>query len=367
MSKHNDDIKITFQEIENTKPGFFHFEDSNIILDNIPYYNKNLALMKQVFKLTDSHTEFRHWYDKYILPITVHNNKECKLKHITNQHQDFDHKGISSNQTGGVVDYFAILEDADKDYKIKISKYELVEEGESVANIYLLAPSQESRFRSCVSVKIIRGSHIAEITNISTNYKCTDQESNPLTAGRKFIRIILKFLKEHSARLSIRTVELQDVSSKTLGHNTIKLELSRQLEGFNPYYYAFGFLPFQTRAYMKIVNNRLKIQDILTKDISVSMIEDLLKKYRTREYNLQIKTGVFPKESRTLLYDSLTIEYRYVIKYITDHRSDLLTETMKYLRINHFGCYSAIYEYVFELLGLEKLTETEQRYYLDLK
>ena len=154
------------------------------------------------------------------------------------------------------------------------------------------------------------------------------------------MRIMIDFLKTHQQDLEIQLIELDDNSHHRCHENpsdSIGLELSRQLEGDQPYYTQFGFQPKERSARQKLLHNHQRMSQIKT--VQYPILLDLCRTH-----------GFKPD----------------LLDYIHRHRTDPMIKTLKYLSRHDCSKYSEIYRVLFRNFGLEQLGGNETIYILML-
>ena len=267
------------------------------------------------------------------------------------------------NQIGGkrekINDTIVDISSNNKSISIqtKITRFKVIndETGEEFAELYLLSPLTDKIYKSCITVRIDKNSTIAHIADVNICFNCTNGSRNPDKAGETFMNIIINYLKINKNELGIKTLELEDMTSKIISSidppNTFELSLSRQLEGKKPYYMKFNFFPERLSAYAKIHNNRKKMKKLLTEDHDIIGV---LTRHRD-------KIQMSFKECLNLIN-----LFNELIEYIDNPNIDLMLETITYIRYNYSSIFIRIYLDLFKLFKLQAPIDDENLYYLDL-
>jgi hypothetical protein len=160
-------------------------------------------------------------------------------------------------------------------------------------------------------------------------YNCTDQSKTPPKIGWVYVHMMTHFLVTNRERLGIKRIELTDNAHYHCPNNrqfSIHLELSRQLEGDDPYYVQFGYRPKYRSSARRLEKNKRIMSQIMTKDY-----EDLSDLYRRYRYDEE------------------------VTRYIQEHQEQPLSKTLRYIGRKDCVFYHRNYEQMFETCGLKGL------------
>ena len=172
-------------------------------------------------------------------------------------------------QTGGGDHIYTHVYE-DREYWVKIRDIEITDDQDlSRGEIYLMSPIDDRISRRCVFAKILRDNPTTvELMDLILEYNCTDQPETPPKIGRVYVHMMTQFIIDNHERLGVNRIELTDNAHYRCPQNrriSIYLERSRQLEGEDPYYIQFGYVPKSTKSSRKLHRNRLIMSQILTK------------------------------------------------------------------------------------------------------
>jgi hypothetical protein len=295
---------------------------------------QNLSVLNQIFG-SKYHTQkqkdiLTKWYEND-LKIFLRNGRDVYSIHRID------------SQIGGKIigqnDVPYSYQFGESEYRVKIRQLQLQDEKDKTIGIlYLMAPEEENVVTHCVKVKITQDRpNVAQIDDLTKAIKCNNLGLHD-KVGRAFFIIMLDYLKTHNEQLKINTVELNDNShflcDEARSHR-IRLELSRQLEGDDPYYMQFDFKPQRPSSTKRLKENRIIMSRMLT----------------GHGY------GLF----------DLCITHHFsgdILKYIISHPDQLMSKTLKYISRKDCANYYHVYETMFSNMGLKELNYPT--YILDL-
>lgn len=327
----------------------------NSINDNEDFSYCNIKTLKKFYNF-NNYYDIHMWYIKHIDRLLYYNNRHCRIKILQ--------KGNGKKE---VINKIIIYKNKGINYRIKISHFVSIDEYDGeIAMIYLMEPiTSDKPSKKCITVKIEKGDSIAYIDDVNSQFKCTDQKSNPKNAGSIFLQIIMKYLKKNKNILGINRIELTDNSRKIIKTgdvvHDINLFKSRQLENKIPYYMKFGFFPVLRSTYHKLKKNYNRILNLLTKDINFITILLVYKKHKLNQALLEKN-----KKKSDLLIELINLEYDLLIDYLESNANLNIKNTIEYIRINFQIIYNNIYLKLFEVIGLEDLLPDETVYYLNI-
>lgn len=236
-----------------------------------------------------------------------------------------------SHQQSGGGDYIYTEQYGSQTYHVRIRYLEIINDQEDeIGKLYLMSPTDDENKHRCVYARINRNKpKVVDLHDLILTYNCTDLHETPPKIGYIYVQIMTQFLIIHHEELGINKIELFDNARYRCPENrqlSVHLEKSRQLEGKYPYYMQFGYKPKYKSSMTKLLSNRKKMKNILTRDYKD--LEDLCR---------------INKCDQT------------VMTYIQTHQEQSMSKTLEY--IGHYDClaYIRIYEILFMNCGLKEL------------
>jgi hypothetical protein len=283
--------------------------------------NTLYCIFGQKYKTNKQWIMFQKWYILNLSPFLWYNNR-----------QDFYYLSIITNQIGG-TDTLHEYQVNSQNYQVKIRYLEIHDRhNDLLGKILLMSPTNEDIIKNCMVVKLPRNRpDIAEICDLTKAFNCTNL-TNHEKMGGIFLQIMLDYLTENKNLLKIHTAELDDNSFHLCEldpTHRIKLEKSRQLEGDDPFYMKFGFIPRYKSVVKKLQYNKNIMSQISTED-------------DFGLYNMCLSHGLS----------------REIIDYIMNHQNQPLSKTLKYISRKDCVEYSRIYEILFKNIGLKEIDQT---------
>ena len=132
-----------------------------------------------------------------------------------------------------------------------------------------MSPLEQNTNNHYVWVMILRDNpKVADLSDVNKYYQCTDR-GNPINAGGLYVKLMIRFLKDNKDQFGIDQIEVTDLSQyhcPQKWYASLRLELSRQLEGRYPYYVQFGFQPKTKKNFKILMENRRIMSQLLTGD-----------------------------------------------------------------------------------------------------
>lgn len=193
-------------------------------------------------------------------------------------------------------------------------------DGDDNKNYELNILSLDDKKNHCATLLIYKEENIGILQDLF-NYKTCITSKNKYYGkkiGTNLIKIIIGFAKKYK----LKKIQLTD-NSTFMCNNKLKISLirARTITGQVPWYMKFGFKPMNEDTKYVIKKNYKNMENILTKDVKL-----------INEIKLIIKNKEFIKNIKKL---------KKIIKYISNHKTDKLTKTMKYILYN--DCYLFFY------------------------
>ena len=189
-----------------------------------------------------------------------------------------------------------------------------------------MSPIDDDIRHRCIFAIIHDG--IADLCDLNINHNCTDQKETPPKIGALYVELITFYLKENKDLLKIHSIEFHDNSHFRCPDDrsmSLHLELSRQLEGLDPYYMQFGYRPKQPSS-QKVLDQNKQIMS-------------------------QYKTSDFPFKE---LYQVSNCPPN-LSEYVNQHQTQPLSRTLRYISHHYCQFYTSIYRMIFDRCGLRPL------------
>jgi hypothetical protein len=204
-------------------------------------------------------------------------------------------------------------------YQMRIRYLGIIDQNmKQCGRLYLLSSADDDNQHRCVYSRINQDNPtVVELHDLILAYDLQDLHETPPKLARVYVQTMTQFLIDHHRELGINQVIVVDhahyrcLSNRQL---SIHLEQSRQLEGQEPYYMQFGYLPESGDNRHILQDNQTKMSHLLTKDV-MDLVDQQLLTYQEQP----------------------------------------LSQTMKDMSHWNSVLYSSIYETIFQKCGLVKL------------
>jgi hypothetical protein len=186
--------------------------------------------------------------------------------------------------------------------------------------------------RQCLSIILYPKDRYGELNSYWPCFQIVSRELAERRAGYRIVQAAIYYCRKNRTSLGIDRLELGDNATYyCVGnrHRGINLGLSCQLLGEYPYYWQFGFRP------------------------STEIIAII-------EANLDL---VYSKTTGGCLgtdggLNEFLVKYKLdpdIMRYVSEHQSQSLIETLKYISSNYCNEYRKFYEDLYVMLGLNRI------------
>jgi len=198
--------------------------------------------------------------------------------------------------------------------------------------------------RQCLSIIIYPKDRYGELKDLNSYWPCFQIVSRELPERRVGYRIVqasIYYCRKNCISLGIDRLELGDNVTYYSGGNRnqgINLSLSRQLLGEYPYYWQFGFRPSNDIIVIIEANLDLVYNKTTGKCLGTNIgLSEFLVKYK-----------LDPN----------------IMRYVSEHQSQSLIKTLKYISSNYCNEYRKFYEDLYVMLGLNRIEGIDDVYIL---
>ena len=307
-----------------------HEIDTPVSYPSVSQHNQ--SFLCHLLKLKPScHHLFDQWFHHDFEPTICDSNGETLVLQMRQNLNENVNENLNIQHGGGTKDHIYTLEHNGKPYHIRIRTVMLANRhGDYRGFIYLMSPRDDDVDHRCLLAKILTSDpHTVELSDLTLNYNCTDQQRIHSKIGSIYVQLMTQFLIENHQKLDVTRIELTDNAYYRCPLNrrrSIHLELSRQLEGKEPYYVQFGYRPKYALSARKLVRNKEIMSQIMTRE----------------DRGLNALCSVYDCRPE-------------ITQYIRIHMDQPLSQTLE--SISRMDCilYSQIYEKLFENCGLKEL------------